>query len=55
MTRHVSTLIELVGLALLVLAAYFVDWRLAVALAGAVLVFVGYALDRPEPVAEADG
>lgn len=47
MNRHLSTTVELIGFALLVVAAYFVDWRLAVAAVGAMLVLVGFALDRP--------
>lgn len=53
--RHVSTLLELVGLALVVVAAYFLDWRLAVAVGGTLLVFIGYALDRPAPPGEVAG
>ncbi len=43
-----SSLLELLGLMALVLAAYLVDWRLAIAGGGVVLVLVGMALD-PQP------
>lgn len=42
-----STLIELVGFALVLWAALLVDYRLALALGGVVLVVFGFALDRP--------
>ena len=51
--RAFSTVIELVGLALIVFAAFVVDWRLGAAVLGALLVFVGFVLDRPQPIVEA--
>jgi hypothetical protein len=36
-------------LVLLVVAAAVFDWRLGLAVAGLVLVLVGFALDRPAP------
>lgn len=47
--RHLSTPVELVGLLLLIAAAVLFDWRLGLAVAGLVLVLVGFALDRPAP------
>lgn len=42
-----STILEVVGLCALVLAAYLFDYRLAIAVAGAELVLVGFALGAP--------
>jgi hypothetical protein len=44
---------ELLGLALIVAAVWVFDWRLGMALAGVVLVLVGWALDRPRAVSRA--
>jgi len=52
---RLSTPLEVVGLLLVVVAAYFVDWRLALAVAGLLLVLVGFALDRPTGPPGADG
>ena len=49
MMRPLSDFLELLGLALIVFAAWRFDWRLGVAVAGVVLVLVGWALDRPGP------
>lgn len=43
-----STLLELVGLVLVVAAAYFVALPLALFVAGVALVFVAQGLDRPK-------
>jgi hypothetical protein len=45
--RIVSNLLEALGLLGLVVAAYFVDWRLALALASLVAVVLGLVLDPP--------
>ncbi len=45
--RHLSSLLELVGAALLLAAALLFDWRAGMALFGVLLMFVGYAIDRP--------
>lgn len=42
-----STLLELVGVALVIAAAYLVSLPLALLVAGAALVFIAQALDRP--------
>lgn len=47
MKRHLSTAIELVGLLLVAAAVALFDWRAGLGVFGAVLLFVGYALDRP--------
>lgn len=44
-----SVAIELLGLALLVFAAYLFDYRAAIIVGGLVLLLVGYALDTPAP------
>lgn len=44
--RLLSTMVECAGLALIVAAAAVWDWRLGAAVAGLVLVLVGFALDR---------
>lgn len=46
-TRHLSDALELLGLILIVAAAWVFDWRLGVAFLGALLVLVGWLLDRP--------
>lgn len=50
MTRHLSTVAELVGLVLVAVAAFLVDWRLGVAVVGVLLVLLGWALDRPRVI-----
>lgn len=46
-TRHLSTVAELVGLVLIAVAAFVVDWRLGLAVVGVLLVLLGWVLDRP--------
>ena len=50
MTRHLSDVLELLGLLLIATAAWMFDWRLGMAVAGALLVLVGWTLDRPRAV-----
>lgn len=45
--RIVSPLLEVLGLGSVVVAAALVDYRLGLAVFGAVLVLVGMALDPP--------
>lgn len=47
MRVNLSTLVEFVGLLLVVVASFAVDWRLGAAFIGVVLVAVGYVLDGP--------
>ncbi len=46
--RHLSTLAEVLGAALILAAAFLFDWRGGLALVGVLLMFVGYAIDRPQ-------
>lgn len=50
MRQHVSSLIEALGLGLLLAAAFLFDWRAGAAVLGAVLILVGYVIDRPRAV-----
>lgn len=50
MRQTLSTVVELLGLALIVAAGFLFDWRLGLALVGVLLVVVGLAIDRPRAV-----
>lgn len=52
MRRHLSTTAELLGLGAVLAAAFLFDWRAGLAIVGAFLLLVGYALDRPAGVIE---
>ena len=47
MRSVLSTVVELLGLLAVAAAAWLFDARLGLAVAGVVLVVVGFALDRP--------
>lgn len=53
--RHVSTLFELIGLAIAAVGVWLFDWRAGVIMFGVTLVFVGYALGRPDAPGEVGG
>ncbi len=46
--RLLSTLLEILGMALFLAGAYLIDWRVGAALTGVLLVVVGFLLDRPQ-------
>jgi hypothetical protein len=48
-----STLLELVGLVLILVAAFALDWRAGVAVIGLVLLLAGFVLGGSEDAAEA--
>ena len=47
--RTLASVFEAVGLLGVLVAAVLVDWRLGLAVGGALLVLVGLALDAPRP------
>ena len=47
--KHLATLLEVVGIAAVVVGSYLFDWRAGVVVAGLALILFGAALDRPSP------
>lgn len=48
MRDNLSSLVELIGAACILTAAFAADWRVGVALIGVLLVAVGYLADQSE-------
>jgi hypothetical protein len=54
MRTRISDALELLGLALVLLAAFCADWRLGVAVIGATAVAAGFIIDAPSQPAPDD-